>query len=138
MPASHVDAIRANYRGELTVARSRGFEDGIRRLIYQFEIDDTAANRQRAMSKIFEGRAAALLDIEERHELVDKSQSEFTGGGRAVAPTAEVKAAEASTLGSNPPTTPPVAERPSASALTAAPEDPEIAHLDLTSPVDLR
>ena len=134
VPASHVDAIRANYRGELTIARSPGFEDGIRRLIYQFEIDDTAANRQRAMSKIFEGRAAALLDIEERHELVDKSQSEFTGGGRAVAPTAEVEAAETSTLGSNPATTPPVAERPSASALTAAPDDPEIAYLDLTQP----
>ncbi|MFN7009317.1 MAG: DUF6538 domain-containing protein [Allorhizobium sp.] len=134
VPASHVDAIRANYRGELTVARSPGFEDGIRRLIYQFEIDDTAANRQRAMSKIFEGRAAALLDIEERHELVDKSQSEFTGGGRAVAPTAEVKAADTPPQGSDSAPTPPVVESPSASALTAAPDDPEIAYLDLTQP----
>lgn len=134
VPASHVDAIRANYRGELTVARSPGFEDGIRRLIYQFEIDDTAANRQRAMSKIFEGRAAALLDIEERHELVDKSQSEFTGGGRAVAPTAEVKAADTPTQGSDSATTPPIVESPSASALTAAPDDPKITYLDLPQP----
>ncbi|BCH60610.1 hypothetical protein RvVAR0630_32340 [Agrobacterium vitis] len=84
VPISHIDAIRANYRGELAIARSPGFEDGIRRLIYNFEIDDTVANRQRAMSKIFEGRAAALLDIDERHELVDRSQSEFTGGERAI------------------------------------------------------
>lgn len=132
VPASHVDAIRANYRGELTVARSPGFEDGIRRLIYQFEIDDTAANRQRAMSRIFEGRAAALLDIEERHELVDKSQSEFTGGGRALATTAKVKAADTPIQGSDPAPTPRVAEPQSASALTAAPKDREIAYLDLT------
>ncbi|SIR05378.1 hypothetical protein SAMN05880582_10610 [Rhizobium sp. RU20A] len=72
VPQTHVDAIRANYRAELAIARSPGFEDGIRRLIYNFEIEDTVANRQRAMSKVFEGRAAALLDITERHELVDK------------------------------------------------------------------
>ncbi|RDL52786.1 hypothetical protein BLJAPNOD_03950 [Ensifer sp. M14] len=82
VPASHVDAIRANYRGELSTARSPGFEDGIRRLIYHFEIEDTALNRERAMSKMFEGRAAALLDIDERHDLVDRTLSEFTGGGR--------------------------------------------------------
>lgn len=52
VPISHIDAIRANYRGELAIARSPGFEEGIRRLIYNFEIDDTVANRQRAMSKI--------------------------------------------------------------------------------------
>ncbi|WVT73908.1 hypothetical protein QM996_01985 [Sinorhizobium chiapasense] len=28
VPASHVDAIRTNYRGELSTARSPGFEDG--------------------------------------------------------------------------------------------------------------
>ncbi len=97
-------------------------------------LHDADANRQRAMSKIFEGRAAALLDIEERHELVDKSQSEFTGGGRAVAPTAEVKAADTPPQGSDSAPTPPVIESPSASALTAAPDDPEIAYLDLTKP----
>lgn len=132
VPASHVDAIRANYRGELTVARSPGFEDGIRRLIYQFEIDDTVANRQRAMSKIFEGRAAALLHIEERHELVDKSRSEFTGGGRTVTRNAEVTEAEPPPPDSDPSPPPSVVERPSASALTAGPQDPQIAYLDLT------
>lgn len=94
VPASHVDAIRANYRGELSTARSPGFEDGIRRLIYHFEIEDTALNRERAMSKMFEGRAAALLDIDDRHDLVDRSQSEFTGGGRTSGPVADVKPAE--------------------------------------------
>lgn len=83
VPASHVDVIRANYLAELTIARSAGFEDGIRRLIYQFDIADTAVNRERAMSKMFEGRAAALLDIDDRHDLVDRTLSEFTGGGRA-------------------------------------------------------
>ncbi|WP_174371938.1 hypothetical protein [Rhizobium giardinii] len=83
VPASHVDVIRANYLAELTIARSAGFEDGIRRLIYQFDIADTAVNRERAMSKMFEGRAAALLDIDDRHDLVDRSLSEFTGGGRS-------------------------------------------------------
>lgn len=131
VPISHIDAIRANYRGELAIARSPGFEDGIRRLIYNFEIDDTVANRQRAMSKIFEGRAAALLDIDERHELVDKGQSEFTGGGRAIMPIAEVTETEPPTPDSDPLPPPSVVERPSASALTAAPKDPEIAYLDL-------
>lgn len=91
VPISHIDAIRATYLGERTSARSVGFEEGIRKLIYDFDIPDTAINRERAMSKIFEGRAAALLDIDERHELVDKTQSEFTGGGRAS--TSEAKAA---------------------------------------------
>ncbi|OQP86036.1 integrase [Rhizobium rhizosphaerae] len=132
VPQTHIDAIRANYRAELAIARSPGFEDGIRRLIYNFEIDDTVANRQRAMSKVFEGRAAALLDITERHELVDKGQSEFTGGGRALAPTTDVKAADTPTCGSDPSPTPRVTEPPSASALTAAPKNPEVACLDLT------
>lgn len=94
VPASHVDAIRANYRAELSSARSAGFEDGIRRLIYYFDIADTAVNRQRAMSKMFEGRAAALLDIDERHELVDRTLSEFTGGGSANASVVEEKPVE--------------------------------------------
>jgi hypothetical protein len=89
VPLSHIDAIRTNYQGELAIARSPGFEEGIRRLIYNFEIDDTVANRQRAMSKIFEGRAAALLDVGDRHELVDRTSSEFTGGGRVITPLTE-------------------------------------------------
>jgi hypothetical protein len=130
VPASHMDAIGANYRGELAIARSPGFEDGIRRLIYNFEIDDTVANRQRAMSKIFEGRAAALLDIEERHELVDKGQSEFTGGGRAVAPVPKGQAAD--TAASDPAPTSSFHERPLPTALIAIPEETEITQLDLT------
>ena len=82
VPVSHVDAIRTNYRAERTTAVSASFEAGISRLMYHFEIEGTALNRQRAASKIFEGRAAALLEIDERHELVDRTLSEFTGGGR--------------------------------------------------------
>lgn len=130
VPASHIDAIGANYRGELAIARSPGFEDGIRRLIYNFEIDDTVANRQRAMSKIFEGRAAALLDIEERHELVDKGQSEFTGGGRAVAPVLKTQAADIAA--SDPAPAASFHERPLPTALIAIPEETEITQLDLT------
>jgi integrase len=130
VPASHIDAIGANYRGELAIARSPGFEDGIRRLIYNFEIDDTVANRQRAMSKIFEGRAAALLDIEERHELVDKGQSEFTGSGRAVAPVPKTQAADIAASDPAPPAS--FHERPLPTALIATPEETEITQLDLT------
>lgn len=130
VPESHIDAIGANYRGELAIARSPGFEDGIRRLIYNFEIDDTVANRQRAMSKIFEGRAAALLDIEERHELVDKGQSEFTGGGRAVARVPKGQAAETAASDPAPPAS--FHERPLPTALIAIPEETEITQLDLT------
>ncbi|HEX5933554.1 MAG TPA: DUF6538 domain-containing protein [Pseudorhizobium sp.] len=130
VPASHVDAIRANYRGELAMARSPGFEEGIRRLIYNFEIDDTAVNRERAMSKIFEGRAAALLDIDERHDLVDRSQSEFTGGGRAVASVADMKAANAQV--SSPAPAVLVDEQPSIASAAAVPDEPELAYLELT------
>ncbi|MGV1916130.1 DUF6538 domain-containing protein [Rhizobium sp. 22-785-1] len=128
VPISHIDAIRANYRGELAIARSPGFEDSIRRLIYNFEIDDTVANRQRAMSKIFEGRAAALLDIDERHELVDRSQSEFTGGERAIMPIAEVLVPE--TAAPEPPTR--HDEQSSLSALQIISGEPGVAYLDLT------
>jgi integrase len=130
VPALHVDAIRANYRGELAMARSAAFESGMRRLIYQFEIDDTAANRERATSKMFEGRAAALLDIAERHELVDKSLSEFTGGGRAIAPIAGVQASDIRAVEPDP--VPGLVTRQPASALTALPDDPNIAYLDLS------
>ncbi|WP_246723461.1 DUF6538 domain-containing protein [Rhizobium sp. ARZ01] len=130
VPASHVDAIRANYRGELSTARSPGFEDGIRRLIYHFEIEDTALNRERAMSKMFEARAAALLDIDERHDLVDRTSSEFTGGGRASKSEAEVKLAEVE------PATPLsltlTEESIPASTATDIPEEADIAYLDLS------
>jgi len=130
VPALHVDAIRANYRGELAMARSAAFENGMRRLIYQFEIDDTAANRERATSKMFEGRAAALLDIAERHELVDKSLSEFTGDARAVAPMTSVQPADARAVDPDP--VPRIVTRQPASALIPFPDDPNIANLDLS------
>lgn len=94
VPVSHVDAIRINYRAERTTAVSASFEAGISRLMYHFEIEDTAINRQRAASKIFEGRAAALLEIDERHELVDKTLSKFTGGGRPASPAPRIPAVE--------------------------------------------
>ncbi|MBP1859376.1 site-specific integrase [Rhizobium herbae] len=130
VPASHVDAIRANYLAELTIARSAGFEDGIRRLIYQFDVDDTAVNRERAMSKMFEGRAAALLDIDDRHELVDRTSSEFTGGGRANKSVVEEKPVEvepgaAFSLGLAKKSQP-------APTATDIPEPEEIAYLDLS------
>lgn len=130
VPASHVDAIRANYRGELSTARSPGLEDGIRRLIYHFEIEDTALNRERAMSKMFEARAAALLDIDERHDLVDRSLSEFTGGGRASKSvveekTVELEPAAASSLRL-------AKESKPKSTATDILEAPEIAYLELS------
>lgn len=128
VPASHIDAIRHNYRGELSTARSPGFEDGIRRLIHHFEIEDTGPNRQRAMSKMFEGRAAALLDIEERHDLVDRSQSEFTGGGRPLASVADAMAAEPPVSALAPATR---VERQSTAPTVCVPEDPDGAYLDL-------
>ncbi|EHH03935.1 phage integrase family protein [Agrobacterium tumefaciens CCNWGS0286] len=130
VPASHVDAIRANYRGELSTARSPGFEDGIRRLIYHFEIEDTALNRERAMSKMFEGRAAALLDIDERHDLVDRSLSEFTGGGRANKSVVEEKPVEVEPAAA--PSLRLTKESKSAPTATDIPETPEIAYLELS------
>lgn len=47
VPLSHVDAIRINYRAERTTAVSTSFEAGISRLMYHFEIEDTAINRGR-------------------------------------------------------------------------------------------
>ncbi|MDR9779576.1 DUF6538 domain-containing protein [Rhizobium redzepovicii] len=130
VPASHVDAIRANYRGELSTARSPGFEDGIRRLIYHFEIEDTALNRERAMSKMFEGRAAALLDIDERHDLVDRTLSEFTGGGRASNSMVEEKPVELEPAAA--PSLRLAEESKPAPTATDIPEAAEIAYLDLS------
>lgn len=130
VPASHIDAIRANYLAELTIARSAGFEDGIRQLIYQFDIADTAVNRERAMSKMFEGRAAALLDIDDRHDLVDRSLSEFTGGGRTGEPLAKVKPAEVEPAA--PLSLMLAKESKPAPTATDIPQPEEIAYLDLS------
>lgn len=47
-------------------------------------IPNTDVKRDRATTKFLVARADALFDIDHRQELVDKSQSEFLGGGRAV------------------------------------------------------
>ncbi|WP_414815576.1 DUF6538 domain-containing protein [Rhizobium sp. IY2] len=130
VPSSHIDAIRANYLAELTIARSAGFEDGIRQLIYQFDIADTAVNRERAMSKMFEGRAAALLDIDDRHDLVDRTLSEFTGGGRANKSVVEEKPNEVEPAA--PPSLMLAKESKPAPTATDIPEAEEIAFLDLS------
>ncbi len=82
VPKSHIPAIKHNYLAELQIARSPAALDRILQLMHTFDIEDTPLNHERAMSKFFEGRAAALLDIDERHALVDRRLSEFTGGGR--------------------------------------------------------
>lgn len=130
VPASHVDPIRANYLAELTIARSAGFEDGIRRLIFNFDIPDTAVNRERAMSKMFEGRAAALLEIDDRHELVDRTLSEFTGGGRASKPVTEAKSVDVVPAAFS--ISAPSGEGERASPPTGQPEETELAYLDLS------
>ncbi|MDF0695171.1 hypothetical protein PYR71_01335 [Rhizobium sp. MC63] len=79
---------------------------------------------------MFEGRAAALLDIDDRHDLVDRSLSEFTGGGRASKSVAEMKPAEVE------PATPLslmlAEESIPASTATDIAEEAEIAYLDLS------
>lgn len=134
VPVSHVDAIRINYRAERTTAVSASFEAGISRLMYHFEIEDTAINRQRAASKIFEGRAAALLEIDERHELVDKTLSEFTGGGRPASPAPRIPAVEvAAPVLDQTPSIPAEAEALPPPLAPAPPsEEAKPAYLDLT------
>lgn len=95
VPLSHVAAIKSNFLGELKIARSAGFEERIRGLMSSFDIPDTVLNREKAMTQFFEARAAALLTINERHALVDKSKSEFTRERRNEAvPVAPVEAAQ--------------------------------------------
>ncbi len=95
VPLSHVAAIKSNFLGELKIARSAGFEERIRGLMSSFDIPDTVLNREKAMTQFFEARAAALLTIDERHALVDKSKSEFTREARTEAvPVASVEAAQ--------------------------------------------
>ncbi|WP_285277760.1 DUF6538 domain-containing protein [Agrobacterium sp. SUL3] len=131
VPTSRVEAIRKNHVAGLKVTQNPAVEAAIQNLMVSFDIPDTEVNRERAMTKFLEARAEALFDVEHRHELVDKSQSEFMGRGRAVAPVARVGATDTPPLEPDFTPPPPVVERPPASALTAAPDDPEIAYLDL-------
>jgi hypothetical protein len=51
--------------------------------MFNFGIPDTTLNHEKAMSRIFGGCAAALLNIDQRHEREDKGLSALTGGGLA-------------------------------------------------------
>ena len=82
VPASHIAAIRANYLSEFRRSIQPGFELSIRKLMEAFGIEDNGVNREKATSRFFEGKAEALLDVDDRHSLADRSLSEFTGGGR--------------------------------------------------------
>jgi hypothetical protein len=131
VPISHVAAVKANYLGELKIARSPAFQDSIWLLMFNFDIPDTTLNHEKAMSRVFEGRAAALLDIDQRHELVDKSLSEFTGGGRTDAQfvaTVPITPAEPAI---SVPIADPVQILQPASAI-ATTSEPKVEHLDLT------
>ncbi|MBP2560112.1 hypothetical protein J2857_002881 [Neorhizobium galegae] len=80
VPASHAFAINSNYLELLQEANSRGFKEGIRRLMHFFEISSHPLNEEKAMKAYFSGRAEALFDVAERHPLADRDLSELTGG----------------------------------------------------------
>jgi len=80
VPESHVFAINSNYLELLQEANSRGFKEGIRRLMHLFEISSHPLNEEKAMKAYFSGRAEALFDVAERHPLADRDLSELTGG----------------------------------------------------------
>ncbi|WP_343226841.1 integrase [Rhizobium laguerreae] len=82
VPASHIFAIRSNYLELLHEANTRGFQDGIRMLMHQFDISQNGLNHEKAMKAYFSGRAEALFDVAERHPLADRNLSELTGGSR--------------------------------------------------------
>nr|WP_246763268.1 hypothetical protein [Rhizobium sp. 007] len=126
VPASHIDAIRSNYFEQLHVANSRVFQDGIRALMQQFGIDAHPLNHEKAMKAYFGGRAEALLDVDDRHPLADRSLSEFMGGSRLNhQPTASTSTQAGQ---------PPIAPHTSAIApVSLAPEPPAIVTLDLQS-----
>ncbi|NKL30165.1 integrase [Rhizobium leguminosarum bv. viciae] len=82
VPASHIFAIRSNYLELLHEANTRGFQDGIRMLMHQFDISQNGLNHEKAMKAYFSGRAEALFDVADRHPLADRNLSELTGGSR--------------------------------------------------------
>lgn len=49
-------------------------------LMKQFGIEVHPLNQERAMQAYFSGRATALLDVDQRHFLANRSLSEFTDG----------------------------------------------------------
>lgn len=126
VPVSHIDAIRANHVDGLKVAANPAVEAAVRNLMVSFGIPDDVVNRERAMTKFFEARSDALFDIDHRHELVDRSLSDFFGGSQVTESTLEPAAATTSPLA----TYEEVLERPPIQSTQE--ELPEIAHLDLS------
>ncbi|MGO7078417.1 DUF6538 domain-containing protein [Rhizobium johnstonii] len=91
VPSSHFLAVRSNYFELLHEANTRGFQDGIRMLMHQFDISQNALNHEKAMRAYFSGRAEALFDVAERHSLADRNLSELTGGSSPQAQPVSVK-----------------------------------------------
>ncbi|MGV1758864.1 DUF6538 domain-containing protein [Rhizobium sp. A22-96] len=82
VPASHIPAIAHIYREQRHVSNGRSFQDGVYKMMAQFGIEETGINHEKAMKAFFKGRAEALLDIDDRHPLAERRQSEFFGGSR--------------------------------------------------------
>ncbi len=80
VPDSHIFAIGSNYFELLHEANTRGFKEGIQRLMHLFKISPHPLNEEKAMKAYFSGRAEALFDVAERHPLFDRELSELTGG----------------------------------------------------------
>ncbi|UIJ87251.1 integrase [Rhizobium leguminosarum] len=128
VPASHISAIRSNYLELLHEANTRGFQDGIRMLMHQFDISQNALNHEKAMKAYFSGRAEALFDVAERHSLADRNLSELTGGSSPQAQPVSVKTPSVNTMPSETVIARPADDVATLPALEARP----IATLDLT------
>lgn len=120
VPASHFFSIRSNYLELRQEAISRGFQEGLHRLMYLFDINPNALNEEKAMKAYFSGRAAALFDVAERHPLADRDLSELTGGA---ASRPQPNFIEGTFL-----------ETTSSSSVTAAPDDDIVAPPELEGP----
>lgn len=120
VPASHMFAINSNYLELLQEANSRSFQEGIRRLMYLFDINPHPLNEEKAMKAYFSGRAEALFDVAERHPLADRNLSELTGGSTSRAQPVAVEG-------------PPLKNAPTPSVIEA-PTDDIVAHPALEAP----
>lgn len=128
VPSSHFLAVRSNYFELLHEANTRGFQDGIRMLMHQFDISQNALNHEKAMKAYFSGRAEALFDVAERHSLADRNLSELTGGSSPQAQPVSVKTPSVNTTPSETVIARPADDVATLPALEARP----IATLDLT------
>jgi integrase len=128
VPASHIFAINSNYLELLQEANSRGFQEGIRRLMYLFDINPHPLNEEKAMKAYFSGRAEALFDVAERHPLADRNLSELTGGSASRPQPAFIEAAALKTT----PSLSEIAVPADDVVEPSAPEVPPVTMLDLT------